>query len=880
MKTFITSTLVCLGVLTSPTPMAAFPYAPIDDNGNRSFVKQIVPKLLGRKPKGTLEVILLADIANLHGREALVRALMEQPGFKAHWTANIIDHLEMQRMGGARGQPETCFGKPPEAPGIGAEALGGAGSPGFLAQFVRDNDITEDFPESFNMYELIDSAISLGDLYPAYRAYLFPLTYKRNQPNSMSSAADIRAMIGSHFNRVYLNRDMDCIGCHRGTYSTTGVWSRTHPLYQSLDLAMFDHQQLGEYKPDIEGPYAASCAGCHGANGTGIGDAPGILDASVSKIKTALANVQDMQALASVYKDDNGEWLEGELAEIAESLADPGSFGLTELGGTAEKHYAVFRRDLFPIDADDTDENEAGPEYGWAPWGMDKTCGTIAHSFTPINDGPAAAFFAGAELGPDASVLDVDASLQQGYAQLALMVDTMAAMDSDGADGPTTLSGDLALAYMLAAKITENIWEQLMGYPLTIANYFARNNAQRSLHQHLTEEVFIKHGWSLKETIVAVLTSAYFNRQAPVSSFADTTHALPAVFDPFHTVTASCLSGGRNDGGGLTHADALLSNHSDRGALPLYPNYHLLCTFNSQGDVVHRYAPRELISAAGAALDWPDAKLWFGGEDDNTAYPSARLSLGIGQYATEIDPGFKEVSLQSLLLWDEAYGVGATPANAGGEDWLARFRDQIDVFNADHPTAPLTLGDVVLSLKDWLIQEPGFGGYEAERDPDPRDPEPFDGSTLAADIPTVPPYSFPQYKADLEGPGEATLVGELFGMQIDDPVTTDSVDEDKLRQLVGVYLRSPQFKMAGLVRNDAFEAPRLRVCNDNRCTYKAMCESLAPALSAAGHATVCASDSVHKPVAQAFQVKVGEEEPEGGGFVGLIDGFLKMWSTK
>src|SRR5687767_13653279 len=84
---------------------------PSDDSGTASFVRQIVPKLLGRKPRGVLEIELLADIAAVEGREAVVRMLMEQSEFRAHWTAVLIDQMKTQRET-SWAQSPTCYAGP------------------------------------------------------------------------------------------------------------------------------------------------------------------------------------------------------------------------------------------------------------------------------------------------------------------------------------------------------------------------------------------------------------------------------------------------------------------------------------------------------------------------------------------------------------------------------------------------------------------------------------------------------------------------------------------------------------------------------------------------------------------------------------------------
>src|SRR5207244_210173 len=82
-----------------------------DDNGEESFVRQAIPKLLGRKPKGALEVRLLLEVDVQVGRAAVVHSLMQTSEFVDHWTHVVVDMLRMQRIGD-RAQDPACFGAP------------------------------------------------------------------------------------------------------------------------------------------------------------------------------------------------------------------------------------------------------------------------------------------------------------------------------------------------------------------------------------------------------------------------------------------------------------------------------------------------------------------------------------------------------------------------------------------------------------------------------------------------------------------------------------------------------------------------------------------------------------------------------------------------
>jgi hypothetical protein len=144
---------------------ACMPVPPLDDNGDPSFVRQLVPKLLGRKVKGEAEARLLSQIAGLFGREAVVWTLMAQPDFTEHWIDVLVDGVRMQREG-PRMQDPACFGAPLRVI-----------RPIWLANYVRNQPPSAVAPGGpFNMIDLAFAAVSVDNLSSVYRAYPIPLT--------------------------------------------------------------------------------------------------------------------------------------------------------------------------------------------------------------------------------------------------------------------------------------------------------------------------------------------------------------------------------------------------------------------------------------------------------------------------------------------------------------------------------------------------------------------------------------------------------------------------------------------------------------------------------------------------------------------------------
>ena len=784
-KAVITAICICaplqlLGYTEPPVPLS-------DDNGHRAFVKQLLPKLLGRKPRGMLEVNLLADIAELHGREALVRTLMESPQFSEHWTALLVDHLKVRRDD----LPASCFNEGMFTPGL---SFGGKSVP--IAEFILNNDFSSNYPGEFNLFDVIESSISIDNLMPIFRSYLFVLSA---HPRPNDDEAIVRKRLGDEFNAVYLNRNKDCIGCHNTTYSTTGIGDRTHPLYRNLDIALFDPD--GGLTPETinNNDYIDNCSSCHQTDGKGNDTYPGILGASAVDIQFAINQYAAMQFLSSLSSET--------IVNIESALAI-GPFSGSNLVETNAKNEALFRTDFFELET---------PELGWGPWGMTTDCASISGVVT---QGAIDGFFAGAH-GNYASVQEMDSQFASGFEQLKNQFDVLPSLDYND-----VLDGNLAYAYRTAATITENVWEQLMGERLSIVNQYPRNAYQRNLLAYLTEEQFVANDWSLKELILSITTSRFFNRRAPLNSLANDPYELQALFDPFVDEEA-CLVNydededrpiGPNDtitaGSRITHSNPRgVAPNSSRKRLPVKITSNEPCQYNGQGDIVHRFSPRTLLNSVAAALAWPKPKI-----KPNNSYPKQSFTLAIGQQWSDEEPGNKEVNFQALLHWDDAYGACSAKQN----DWISRLIPAIDIYNAEN-TSQLTLQDVVITMKDWLIQEPGFGGMQP--------PSQQGGKYIASNTVQKSEYA---------------LVKDFFGQNLNSPVDS-SISEEKLRELCGVYLKTPQFMMAGIVRNDAYTVPKLRVCNTPDCSYKQMCQNLSGRLDSLGFATRCNNNSVTKP---------------------------------
>jgi len=664
-----------------------------DDNGEESFIRQAIPKLLGRKPRGALEVRLLLDVDSQVGRAAVVRSLMRTDEFVDHWTDVLVDMLHMQRLGD-RAQDPACFGAPRQAAGPASSTL---------AAFVRDQPPGTSLSPpggAFNMVDLIRSSIALDDLSPIYRAYPIPLTMRVN-----SMAPD--TSVGDAINHAILNRDPDCLLCHNSSLSATGnansaadlanpsLWVRTWPA-----------------------PIRAE-ASLYGAN---------------------------------FFSSDS----------------------------VRTETYPVFRVDQ--VYANLYSQPPAVQPAAIAPWGMVPECGRILTSLAALP--PRATHFAD-KSGNQVGLVDLTASYKTGTD----------ALKGSGlhllpiANSIPMVPGDQALAYLTAEKVVDDVWKEVVGSPLTIANYFPRNQAQRDALLELTDQVFDAEGWSLRALIAQIMTgrggasTGYFNRKAPDIDPNSPAYRLALVPDPWV--------------------------QKDPRADP--PPHDPLEHFDGQGELVHRYSVRSLLHSVAAALGWPEPQRFPG-----SAYPSLQFERTIGQFLSDDYQGRDGVDFQGLLSWESQLGsCDKAGAGVGGDDWIDRLQAAVANYNTSNPTSPLTVGDVVVILKDWLTGESSIG--------------------------TVAPTALDPAHVPLS---EADALTALFGVPLSTSTSAipKSVLDPKLRRACGAIVESGQFMLAGIMPTAGGPPPSLRVCNaTGPCSYQEMCQDL---VHLGGYLVLCGATKV------------------------------------
>jgi hypothetical protein len=388
------------------------------------------------------------------------------------------------------------------------------------------------------------------------------------------------------------------------------------------------------------------------------------------------------------------------------------------------------------------------------PWNWVGSCGRFA---TSVGTDPADIDGRFASLsGKNLTVFDLDAALRRGFEGLRGHAPVL---DGTGA----IADPDQALAWLVTLAMVEDVWTEVVGTRLTIANYFARNEAASEMLRRLAEK-FTTTGYSLKELLVEIVATEYFDRKPAEEACGAGPYTYPNVYDPW--VIAE-------------------SDESKR--------------LNGPGDAVTPLGARTLMSAAAQAMEWPTVEELrfpdFGeaGCEELTCSqaqqycqfasaccttesylcagiePPIYLHRGIGVYLRNSEHGFRGLDFQARLTWENTYGACQTPM--GGAP------DFIDDLIVRDPAA--TKEEVVVALKDRLIGEP-----------------------MIVD--------------DAERTAIAALVGPL-----DQAAST--IDEGKLRKLCGVLLQSPQFLMQGMAGKGG-DVPRLTPMT---ASYDAVCASLA-----------------------------------------------------
>ena len=809
--------LVLLFTLAIMMPLKAAEIAlPVasSDVSEEAFARELVPTLLGRRARGIAEIQLIADVSRRLGRAAAARMLMQEQDFVTHWTDLVVNILAIHKGIGSNAHEAACFGEPQRQ-----DLDGGA-----LAAFIQSNrpenvpmvqTPAASFPAPpFNMIDVISSAIELDDLSTVYRTYLFALAARARQTEPAAE----------EFMRTYLNRDFSCLRCHNRTYSMSNkldsqnnlIWRRLWSIPANIEKALFGNYSVGSewgyrqlFRSDAQVqvgngivPWGMEVACTSGrVNGQQVKGAFLRPTTNASQV-THFAGIDGVDTpYASIFELEqvfrNGIAKLNAVGLVRE-VPPPVNVSLTP----DQASFCAFQE----LTVDTCELCHSGPG---AAGGLDLAANPAASTVNVqgvtsyANNGilvvPGQAdnsvlynvLTSGAmPLGTN-GLNDNDLTIVRNWINGGAPVGDPALCASSHIP---EVDPDAALAFQVAVNAVDKIWQKVMGARLTIDHGFARNQGQLDLLWHLTEDVFVPGQWSLQDTLVAIVTSDYFVRKAPIDG-GPSPYPMPMVIDPW--VEADPTEPAPND--------------------PLGATAH-----NGPGDLVRRYGGTTLVNATATALGWrgssrfpPSQQTWPG-----------RLGIEMGSFESASTPGFEDVDFQSLLLWEHEVGVCSKAGRVDTDnDWIDKLVAAIQGANdpaGQNTQAPITLGDAYLVMKDWILQDPSVattlpvgavsGGLTEQQ-------------ALLAIL-----------NAELPPEGQVAIT---------DPATSagSAYLETKLREICGVLLKTPAFMLAGVVPASYTQTvpsePRLRVCNTPPCTRQEMCEVLAGNLQAIGQQLYC-----------------------------------------
>lgn len=258
-------------------------------------------------------------------------------------------------------------------------------------------------------------------------------------------------------------------------------------------------------------------------------------------------------------------------------------------------------------------------------------------------------------LGKRASVWNLEYALRRGIDNTAVT----GVVARDPTDPNLISDADEALAYLVAMSTAEDVWEEAVGTPLTIANHFPRTSAARDVLLRLTN-TFLFSRFSLRKLLTEIIADPSFNLKAPEASCGEKAYPLPRIFDPW----------------------------TDRDSDPN-------ARANSVGDAIAARPPRALVRSLHAAMGWPAVP------DFPLQASDGDFQAAIGFFLSSSEPGFRGLGLEARLVWEERYGRCDISTPDALSDLVSRGM-----------ASGASVREVIIALKDRLINEPWIDDSE------------------------------------------------------------------------------------------------------------------------------------------------------------------------
>lgn len=325
------------------------------------------------------------------------------------------------------------------------------------------------------------------------------------------------------------------------------------------------------------------------------------------------------------------------------------------------------------------------------PWGWTNACGSFAPVVSPDTLTGVDTKLASVT-GSQATIYGLEQALMRGFAALRGHLPPIG-------DTNTISDPDTALAWLVTLKMTEDVFKRVTGTPLTIANYFPRNQAASDLLYALASR-YTESGYSLKALLAAIVASDYFNRQPAEAKCGATPYTYPTVFDPW--VTTDSLRERRLNGPGdaVTAVDPRTLISATAAALE-WPAPPMASRFPDYGDtgcdeLTDCAAMSSACSRRGECCNAHRAACMMNGAEPQKQVPFER---GIGVFLRNSEAGFRGLDFQARLAWEDRYGACTKPR------WVTTdFIDALVAAGAADSSAKVR--DVITALKDRLIGEP------------------------------------------------------------------------------------------------------------------------------------------------------------------------------
>ncbi|HEY0463962.1 MAG TPA: hypothetical protein VGC79_07125, partial [Polyangiaceae bacterium] len=474
---------------------------------DQAFVRRAVLGILGRHPYGQAEVNLYTDMISQidaldgydpetkiskpittlrHSRQVVVNALLANPEYQSNWAELYRDFVRVQRID--------------EQQNAACDALRVRTTDAKdVAAWVRDQSplVGGDGKAAPTFADIVFGSIELDDMTPIYIENLFAMVTKTYQgANAAAVALELsrRSDFGAWFDGAYLNRDMVCLNCHNSEFSVTQTsnpaTNRHFPVPGLFEKALF-----------------------------GDSTGPGLVDgfSGADRLHGAMRRAQFVVGPSTLNNFDALTKSADCLAATAANIA-AATDTVPKCAAGDPLLYCNYSSELMCTSV-------ANRTRRFQPWGLAAACGQfLLPDQVPI-DMAAVDTRMGNVAGLRTSMWDVAATLRAGFNKLE--VEGLGA-DADG----NIADADKALAYLVSMNIVEKVWKEVVGTPLTIANYFPRNAAARDQLWSLTE-TFIQSGYSNKALLSAIFASPYLNMAAPETGCGNNPYGAPRIFDPW-----------------------------------------------------------------------------------------------------------------------------------------------------------------------------------------------------------------------------------------------------------------------------------------------------------------------------------------------------------